>query len=293
MKNVFAALALAAALAVPHMAMAEAAATAAVAPAEVAPNTGALSLSGGVDFVTAYIFRGYVIEKDGFIAQPYATLSLKAYEEDGIAITPFVGIWNSLQSQTDANASHGPSDSDWFETDVYGGVDLTLGNFTLTPFYTFYTYPGDAYQTTEELNIKLAYDDAAMMTDMGSPVTFSPYVLYAIETKDDNGTEDQYFELGITPAYSVPDTKLTLSVPMSVGLSVKDYYLDSSGNNDVFGYASAGLAASYALPVPARFGSWALNGGVYYYYLASDSVKVSNDGDDSIVMAKVGLSFTY
>lgn len=284
MRKVFAGLALAAALAVPHFAMAE---------EEVAPNTGALSLSGGVDFASSYIFRGLVIENDGLISQPWATLSVTAYDEGDLAIVPFVGIWNSVHSETDANSAHGPSDSNWFEADVYGGVDIAFGDFTLSPMYTFYTYPGDAYETTEELAIKLAYDDTKFMEDMGSPIALSPYVLYAIETTDDNGTEDQYFEAGITPAYAIPDTPLTLSLPISVGMSVEDYFVDSDGDNDAFGFASVGLAASYALPVPARFGAWSLNGGVYYYLLDNDGLEAANENDDSAVMAKVGLSFVY
>lgn len=283
MRKVFKNLVLAAALAVPSISFAE----------EAAPNTGALSIGGGVDFVTAYIFRGGVNESDGLIAQPYATLSVKAHESDSLSVTPFVGIWNSIHSETDANPAHGGSDSNWYESDVFAGIDFKFGDFTVSPIYTFYTYPGDSFETIEEIALKVAYNDTKLMEKAGLPITLSPYLVYAYETSDGNGSQDQYLELGITPSYAVPDTALTLSLPIVVGLSVDDYFLDDSGDNEFFGYVSAGLAASYSLPVPAKFGAWTLTGGVYYYSFNADSLKAMNDGDDSIVMGKVGLSFLY
>src|SRR5688572_22874536 len=39
------------------------------------PNTGGLTLTGGVDWTTAYFFRGYNQEDTGLIFQPWVTIT--------------------------------------------------------------------------------------------------------------------------------------------------------------------------------------------------------------------------
>ena len=66
------------------------------------PNTGKVSLSGGVDFVTAYYFRGIAQETHGFIAQPYVDIGLNILEPDEGWLNSLdlgVGTWNSLHSE--------------------------------------------------------------------------------------------------------------------------------------------------------------------------------------------------
>ena len=60
------------------------------APAEAAPedpNTGALTVSGGVDWTTAYFFRGYNQEDTGLIVQPYLTLTSALVSNDNFTST--------------------------------------------------------------------------------------------------------------------------------------------------------------------------------------------------------------
>ena len=83
-------------------------------------------------------------------------------------------------------------------------------------------------------------------------------------------------------------------MPLALGLSVDDYYLDSEGDNELFGYGSVGLMASLPLKLPAKYGSWSVTGGVQYIQLFADSAEAANDGGtDYEVLGKVGLSFTY
>src|SRR5262245_31103950 len=62
------------------------------------PNTGALTLSGGVDWTTAYFFRGYNQEDTGLILQPYATITANLYDSDAFDVNAYIGTWNSFQS---------------------------------------------------------------------------------------------------------------------------------------------------------------------------------------------------
>jgi hypothetical protein len=92
------------------------------APAEEAkgPNTGRLSINAGVDWTTAYFFRGIKQETEDLILQPYGELSLKLVDQAG-ALTSLSltgGIWNSLQTGPTGSDSLTASDPKiWYEFD--------------------------------------------------------------------------------------------------------------------------------------------------------------------------------
>src|SRR5262245_15117818 len=82
----------------------------AAASASAGPNTGNVSFSLGMDFTTAYFFRGILQERDGFIWQPYGEINMPVYVDEGAAlskVTPFVGNWNSVQSEKTLSSGNG------------------------------------------------------------------------------------------------------------------------------------------------------------------------------------------
>lgn len=257
---------------------------------EKAPNSGGLAFSGGVDWVSAYYFRGYEQEDSGFIAQPYLTMSIKAYSSDQLSITPYIGTWNSFHENETLTDGSGPDA--WYESDLFGGVDIGMGKFTLGAVYTFYMYPNGAFETIEEFGLKLSYDDTDAMKSIGIPFALKPYVAWYHEIDDGNGTEDEYLEIGAAPSFPIGDTKFTLALPMALGLSTDGYYLDNEGHNDFWGYGSVGAMLSYPL-YSGKFGTWTLTGGVTYIHLFSDSLEAANDNDDNDWIAKVGIAFSY
>jgi hypothetical protein len=259
------------------------------------PNPGALTLTGGVDWTTAYFFRGYNQEDTGLIFQPYATITAALVSNDNFTLNAYVGTWNSLHSKK--TLASGSGNSDWYESDAFGGLDFVFGKFTVGAVYTFYTYPNGAFQTIQELGFKVAYDDTDFMKGNGFDFALKPYVAVYFETADGNGTEDSYLELGIGPSFAagnVAGKPVTLSVPVVLGCSIDDYYLDSSGGNEFFGYGSIGLFASVPLGDTGKFGTWTLTGGVQYIQLFADSAELTNDGGESNeFLGKVGVSFAY
>jgi hypothetical protein len=265
---------------------------AAAAPEPPAYNTGKLSLAGGMDVATAYFFRGYNQEDQGFIAQPYANIYFKLSDSEAHPITGYVGTWNSFHSEK--TLGDDGSFETWYESDLYGGVDFGLGGgFTLGGIYTMYTYPGGAFDTIEEVGFKLSYDD----TDkLGLPFALRPYVGVYFETQDKNGTEDTYLEFGVAPTvYTVnkdSDHAIALSVPVTIGCSLDDYYFDDDGDDEFLGYGSIGLAASMPLTTGA-YGAWSLNGSVTWLQLFADGLEAANHGDDYEIIGKIGVSFTY
>jgi hypothetical protein len=260
------------------------------------PNTGKLAFSGGVDFTTAYFFRGYNQEDQGLIAQPYANLYFKIVDTDSFKVTPYVGTWNSIHSEdTLANAGGGPDA--WYESDFISGVDFSSGAFTVGLVYTAYTYPGGAFETIQELGVKLAWDDSEFQKGKLG-FALKPYVAAYAETSDGNGSEDWYGELGIAPGLYTfnKDGKypVAISVPVTVGLGLKDYYFDNDGHEEFFGYAGAAVAASVPLPfIPSDFGSWSLTGSFQYLYLNAESLQTINHGEDYELIGKIGIAFAY
>jgi hypothetical protein len=253
---------------------------------EAAPNTGALSFEGGIDYTTAYFFRGYLQEDSGLILQPYASISADFIDREGLGLSGYVGIWNSIHTEKTGHVS-GPSS--WYESDIYGGLDLALGDFTVGTVYTFYTYPNGAFDTIQEIGFTLSYDDSKL----GLPVALSPFVGVYFETRDSGGTEDAYGEVGFEPSFPVGDTGITISVPMVLGFSIDDYYFDDDGKNEFLGYGAVALAASVPLGGQGRFGQWTLNASVQYLHLFADSARAANDDDRNEVIGTVGVSFTY
>ena len=99
--------------------------TAAAAPAPPPKNW---TFTAGVDFPTAYVFRGIMQEKEGFIAQPFVDLGVSL----GSGVSLNVGNWDSLHS--------GPTGT-FYEADYYGALNFTAGKLKPGVLFTSYTEP--------------------------------------------------------------------------------------------------------------------------------------------------------
>jgi hypothetical protein len=233
------------------------------------------TVTTGVDFASAYLFRGIMQKSGGAIAQPYADL--------GIALAPGVsanvGGWDSIHSNPDAG--------NWYESDYYASIAFTAGKVKPGLLYTSYTSPADSFRTVHELAGVVAFDDSA------SAFPVSPKVVLAFELGDgsaDGGADKgTYLELGIRPAVKLAP-KLTLAIPVKTGLSLNHYYEGPSGDT-TFGFFDAGLQLSVPVASGAG-GALEVHGGVDFYRLG-DNLKLLNDGDAFKPVALVGFTFTY
>lgn len=291
-----AALFAAAAVFCPSSVLAQTAEPAVAAPAVEDPNTGGITFGANLNFTTSYFFRGYNQEDTGLIFQPdvFATVSL--VDSDDFDLTGTVGLWNSLHSEQTA------SDGIWYESDLYANLVATFGNFYGRAGYTLYTYPDDAFESIQEVGFAVGFNDAYLWeSSVGGGFSLAPEVGVYFETDDGNGTEDTYLEFKLTPSYTFDRSdlpvigKATISLPIVLGTSVDDYYLDSDGDDTFFGYVQAGVAVKIPLEaIPAKYGAWYLTGGVNYIHMLADSTELANDGGtDYEVQGMVGLSMSY
>jgi hypothetical protein len=108
--------------------------------------------------------------------------------------------------------------------------------------------------------------------------------------------EGSFAQIGIAPSYTFlagSTYPLTVAAPLSVGLSLGDYYEFGTDSDDTFGYFSAGATLSVPLAfIPPAYGTCLVRGGVQVLFLG-DNLEAVNDGDDVQVIGTVGLAFTY
>ncbi|NJL31361.1 MAG: hypothetical protein HC898_06870 [Phycisphaerales bacterium] len=269
-----------------------------------AVNAGKVSVTLGVDWVTQYFFRGINQNNNGIIIQPYADLGFLLWEGDGPinSVSANIGLWGSFVDNHSPSALFGTPNT-FQELDLYAGVSVGfLDDFKLSVVYQNYKYPDLGGRTqTQELILKLAYDDSELM----GPFTMNPYVLYAVEIDDTVGAgnaiagdEGQYAELGIAPSMTIfesEDYPITLTLPMAAGFSIDGYYVDNTfGDNELWGFVSVGAMFSTPLSfIPADYGSWTLTAGPQVLFLNGDANNGMVNGSDVVFLAKMGISMAY
>lgn len=265
-------------------------------PLEV--NSGKLSLELGADVVSEYWFRGIGQQNEGFILQPYATVTATLSDDDAKVSTDlYAGTWNSFHRND--------GDSDWFESDFFVGLAFGFSNGVGVDVSYINLYNPDGSQSfAEEIDLTVSYDDAAWAEEAGLPFAFSPYAMLAFEFSggSDAGTsEGIYLELGVEPSFDLIHSEtypVTLSVPLTLGLSVDDYYENAGGDSDTFGYFDAGLVLSTPLAfIPADYGQWSASAGVHLLVLGDTAQDISaafGTGDDEVnTYATFGISMSY
>lgn len=257
------------------------------------PNTGAITITGGIDFVNAYHFRGIPQDEGTFgsIFWPYADLGIALKSGDGVlrAIGVNVGTWNSLHTSGASLGSDGPGRM-WYESDFYATLGFGFARGTsLGITYTAYTSPNFSFEWVKEIAFKFAVDDSGFLG--GAAVR--PYVLIAREIDEDGGQADgglalgTYLELGAAPGLSM--SRFSIAVPVKVGVSLDNYYEGATGDERFGFFSIAGIATVPFSSTSTRFGSWNVHGGVEFLRLGD-----RNQGfGENQVIGSVGIGFSY
>lgn len=214
----------------------------------------------GADFPSTYFFRGYRQESDPALTfQPFVDVAIA-----GESASFNVGLWNSFHTGSLKDGGAG-----YYETDFYAAV--TAGKLKTT--YTAYLYPKIDDSAIHELMFSTTLDHV-----------LAPSVALAFEFAKSSGADKGvYLELGINPAVPMADdAPVSVTIPVKVGLSLKDYY-----GEDTFGYLSAGLNIGKSISDSAEF-----HGGVTVFAFG-DTLKFYNNDKAGQVIASVGFSVGF
>jgi hypothetical protein len=264
------------------------------------PNPGALTLTGSIDFLNQYMFRGIRQNSSGIAIWPAVDLGMSAYSGDGglKSVGINFGTWNSLH--TGDTGQDGPSGKLWYESDFYASLGFGFGGGTsFTTTYTAYTSPNNGFSTVKEIMFKLAVDDSSKL----GKAAVKPYIAIAREFdtgynpitgvgtgQADGGTSaGTYVEVGIAPGYAA--SKASIAFPIKVGLSGSNYY-ELAGVDNKFGFFSIAGIATVPLGGTTSFGSWNIHGGVEYQKLGT-TTEAFNGGEANQVIGSFGIGFSY
>ena len=294
---------LAAALAVPALALASTAAaqdgdaleprqTLDQAEAEVF-NDGGIAVEFNTDITTHYFFRGILQENQGVIVQPSLEIGFDVTENDQVSAAGYVGIWNSFHSEQTGNTG---SNEIWYESDLYGGVSFDLAGLyqglSADVFYTAYTSPNGAFDTVQEVAGALGY--SAEIQNIG--VDFIGLIAFEIDGAADGGDSGIYGEFGVQPNFNVDigNQELVLGVPVTLGFSIDDYY-EGNGDDDTLGFVSVGVTTGIPLEfIDDKYGQWSLNGTITGMFLTGeDSTELFNNGDEFELIGTLGINMAY
>ncbi len=261
-------------------------------PTDKPETTNPFSLQLNLDFTSAYFFRGFLQENQGLIVQPAAKLTVNAYNNSDVKIDAFVSTWNSFHSEKTGSPRSEWMES-WYECDLLGGATVTLGKWSFTGQYIFYTSPNDAYDMIQELDISAAFDDSEALGKWA----LHPYALVGIETSSfatDGVNPGSYLELGIAPGFSfdVERTPVAICFPITLGLSLHNYYQDAAGDDETFGFASAGVKASFPLPISDKYGKWSLNASAFAQLLGNHAAAFNN-GTTAAFLGTIGVQLDF
>jgi hypothetical protein len=261
----------------------------------VDPNPGAVTITGSIDFLNQYMFRGLQQNNTGLVTWPAFDLGIAAYSGDGglKSVGINFGTWNSLHSGN--TGSDGPSGKMWYESDFYATLGFGFGKGTsFSTTYTAYNSPNSGFTTVKEFSFKFAVDDSGYL----GKGAVKPYVVLAqefgtdIATGQADGGENAgtYMEIGIAPGY-YGISRASIAFPIKLGFSLNDYY-ELAGVDNKFGFFSVAGIVTVPLGGTSNFGSWNVHGGVEYQALGT-TTEFFNGGDSSQVIGSFGIGFSY
>ena len=281
------------------------------------PNVGKITFSGGVDFTNAYFFRGLLQEDQGLIAQPWAEATFDLYDGEGVLndLTFTMGIWNSIHDNNTNETLLVTDDGDlflfhddtldvWYESDLYVTVSAGIAeNWGLGFTYVVYTSPASTFTTIHEIMVTLTYDDSLFWEERGYKAPgfsgLQPTITFGFELDGaaDGQSKGIYFEFQVEPSFTsfieFGGSPVSFSIPVTVGISLDDYYEDVQGEDHTFGFFDVGIVGAWPISfIPLDYGTWQLAAGGHFLFMA-DTTHEINNGDDFEVIGTISISLGY
>jgi hypothetical protein len=270
-------------------------------------------VTGALAVTNSYFERGYRMQDGGLIVQPLVTLAGTFRPAEGWRVQPYASGWTSGRLD---GGEVGPDSM----SELMAGVVVQKGGWTADLKYTYHTHsPFPAWDGVHELGGRLTYE-LATTTEGGTTYGVRPslalgfqvggsrandlgwgtnhhgeLVPILLNTGGKLGEDYVYAEVGAEPfvRFTAAGQRMSLSLPIQVGLSPDHYYADADGHNAAVGFVSAGVAFSSSLPVPEQLGKWFFTGSVRWLHLTADSTRAANGGDREAVVGQVGVGFSF
>jgi len=235
-----------------------------------------------VDVSDHYITpRGLNVENQGVIFQPLFLVFWNLYNNpDGFLndVTITTGVWNSIHTrQSGADPSH------WNEIDPIGGLTVKFAKaLQFDVFWSAFQSQTDSYETSNNLSLKLTYNDTFFKR-----FSMNPYVEYWKELSDKatvvfnplTSDESYYFSIGVNPTYKFETIPITVSLPTFVNICGKDFYQRFDGTPGGSGLAVFSTQFKVSTPlsfIPKSYGNWTVYASVQYYHLCNDGLLDGN-----------------
>lgn len=253
------------------------------------------SLDLSVAYQSDYFFRGIAQRSDAFNIQPGARVGFEAVATDDWSLSLFAGSWMAFSDER-AEGARDAFIENFYEHDTYAGVSIGVGRVSLDTTYTWYNSPSSDFWDTQDITFMLGFDDAGLWDESGV-FGVNPWVALAIETRNAASGPDSgvWLGLGVAPSVGLGETALgsaTLAFPVTLGLSLDDYYQYSDGESDTFGYFEAGVKVSLALHEKLGAAAPTLDVGVSQLFLggALDDI---NGGDASETVVTIATTWSF
>ena len=237
--------------------------------------------------------RGMIVHNDGLTFQWLALGLFNLYKGEGFIndFTLVGGVWQDFSS--DGVSKQAPFNSKpttkYVEIDPIAGISLGLPKgFKLDVTYTAFAMQILDIGTSHHLETKLSFDDTPYLKafalhpyfmwwkelDEKATAARVPYLVDPLGKNLGSGPDSSYyFELGITPSYTIKGPDLKLEMPARVLLPNADFYGEYYDTSSTIGLYEVGLKASIPLKfVKPGFGFWNFHVGVRYMNFVDDNL---------------------
>ena len=172
------------------------------------------------------------------------------------------------------------------EVDVWAGLSVEAGKFTIGATYQQWYYAGD---NEGILDLSVSFDDSEVL-----PIALNPSLTWHIRV-DGNGaqTKSSAMVLAVSPSFTLinDDTyPLSLTVPAGIAFFLDDDF--QGGNKSGVGYWY--LGASLGLPlafIDSSYGDWSVNFDVTYYNTSPRAIP--GNVEDDFFTASLGLAVGF
>lgn len=275
-------------------------------------DEGWVKLRAGVDFSTHYFARGNLQENQGVIAQPWARGELHLWRDPGSWVSDvhlFVGTWNSLHDgPTGSGSKESGNPHTWYENKFTAGLSVELKDvIVLSGGYELTTSPNDAFEVIEELFVRADLQDKSLWNLKGDWWEFDGIRLYGLFAWETFGQRDVgqkrgvYAEVGIRPGMTLTklpldvleDWSVKVSLPLTVGFNIDEYYEVQGKGDSPFGFMDLGLDVELPLAcINPRYGQWSLYVAGHWLYLDQNLSKF-NGGEKNELLGSGGIRFSY